>query len=205
MKKLELIGQRFGRLKVVGLSHSTIQGLFWKCLCDCGNEKVILGKRLRRTTRSCGCLSVDTIRKMATTHGQGQTREHAIWCGIKNRCYNSKTKSYRLYGARGVIMSDAWRNSFETFIEDMGVSPHPNSSIERINNNGPYSKGNCKWATAKEQCGNRRSNKWLTYKNISKIQIEWAVELGIDSSHIRFHLKQGRPFEWIYDYFKNKK
>jgi hypothetical protein len=75
---------------------------------------------------------------------------------MKQRCYNPKRKNYKYYGGRGIVVSDEWRNSFETFFADMGPRPSDNHSIERIDSDGPYSKGNCKWATSTEQTWNKR-------------------------------------------------
>lgn len=82
-------------------------------------------------------------------------REKAIWYGIKNRCYNKESRYYYRYGGRGIVMQDSWIESFDNFINDMGLRPTNKHSIDRIDNNGNYTKDNCVWATPQEQLENR--------------------------------------------------
>lgn len=86
-------------------------------------------------------------------------KEYAAWNGMKTRCYNKNRHSFHYYGGRGIVVSDEFKNSFETFLNYIGKAPSPNHSIDRINNDGNYERGNIRWATKKEQMNNKRHTK----------------------------------------------
>ena len=94
----------------------------------------------------------NTYRK---THGLRRTPTYEIWATAKQRCFNPNNQRYRLYGARGITMCERWRNSFQAFYEDMGPRPE-GMSLDRINNDGNYEPGNCRWATQQQQVDNSR-------------------------------------------------
>jgi predicted nucleic acid-binding Zn ribbon protein len=94
------------------------------------------------------------------THGLHGSKEYGIWRGIKKRCRLKSNKEYqKYYGSRGIQVCDRWFNSFESFYADMGPIPSPDHSIDRIDNNGNYEPGNCRWATRHEQGSNKRDNR----------------------------------------------
>ena len=160
-----IAGQRFGRLLVIGFSGTSWRHeAMWLCVCDCGTVLVIGGIGLRsRKTKSCGCLRREvltaTILKATAKHGHtrnyAQTSEYRAWRDAKSRCFNPKTIGYQNYGGRGITMCDRWRDNFEFFLADVGPRPH-GLTLDRINNDGNYEPGNCRWATRKEQRKNQR-------------------------------------------------
>jgi len=156
VRKLDLIGQRFGRLIVIELFDRNAKRTLWKCKCDCGNEKVIdSGSIVSGHTKSCGCFRRDV--KM--THGMHKSPEYKTWVQMRCRCSNKNTPYYMYYGERGIKVCDRWDNSFEDFYKDMGDRPSKYHSIERKNNNGNYEPDNCIWATREEQMRNTRTRR----------------------------------------------
>lgn len=108
---------------------------------------------------------------------------------MKYRCYDSNSNRHQSHGGRGVIVCDRWVRSFSAFLEDMGERPE-GKSIERIDNDGPYCKENCKWATDKEQARNRRSSLIVTYRDKTCTLAELAEDLGIRYKRLWKHFRQ---------------
>lgn len=187
-----LVGQTFGRLTVICISHKNRGAVYWNCLCRCGNiVKVNTAVLNYGHTKSCGCFRKDTMAIIKKTHGMTNTPEYRAWASIKRRCYNKKTKDYREYGGRGICVCDRWINSFQNFFGDMGNRPSASHSIERIDSDGPYSPENCKWATRHEQANNQRSNHLITIGNKTQNMAQWARSVNIKRCTFKARLKRG--------------
>jgi hypothetical protein len=162
----DLTGLRFERLtvlrRVVDVRGSLRVVGLWVCRCDCGGEITTRAGDLRAgRTKSCGCMRREHCRRGPNKqHGESAvgntTSEYWTWRAMKARCYNPKHVGFKYYGARGIHVCDRWRNSYATFIADMGRRPSAKHSIDRIDVNGHYTPQNCRWATASEQRLNQR-------------------------------------------------
>lgn len=127
------------------------------CLCECGGEvEISLDQWTRKRSVSCGCYQKKIVSEMVKSHGLSKSAEYKVWQGMKGRCHNPTHVDYYNYGARDVTVSDEWKESFETFISDMGNRPTPTSTIERVDGLLGYCKENCCWIEKAEQSKNRR-------------------------------------------------
>ena len=205
---IDLTGQRFGRLLVIEcVGRSKNQKSIWRCKCDCGKEKIILAASLRNgRSQSCGCLHNELLIKTFTTHGLGNTRLASIKKGILKRCYKPKCKSYKGYGERGIYVCEEWLNNPSAFFEwslSNGYEDH--LSIDRIDNDGPYSPENCRWATQTEQANNTRRNRILTLNGVSQSPASWARELKVNVGTIYSRMHQNWTDEEILTIPRGKK
>lgn len=194
MPTRDIAGERFGRLVAVRCIGSRQVGgqkkRYWLCVCDCGVERELpQGSLTCGTTMSCGCLLRDTI----TKHGAYKTKVYGVWHAMLDRCRCSTNESFRDYGGRGITVCDRWLD-FQSFLADMGDRPE-GGTLERIDVNGHYCPENCRWATQREQGNNRRNNLRLTANGRTQTLAEWAAELGVPKSSIRYRLARGASVE----------
>lgn len=183
-KALNLTGQRFGMVTVLRPAPKVDNLLAWHCYCDCGTFFVAKGSRLK-SYKSCGCQ-----RGAKPTHGLTHHPDYALWQTMKQRCQNANRQGYERYGGRGIRVCEAWVNSFEQFLRDMGPRPK-GAKIERIDNDGPYAPENCRWATSHEQMQNtHRTHKIAPFGRSCTIG-EAARIWGIPRSRLYQRLKLG--------------
>jgi hypothetical protein len=186
---LRIEGQRFGRLIV--LRHAD-RRRFWVCRCDCGNEREIFSSSLiQGETASCGCLRHERWVARRTKHGMAKTREWNAWHRMLGRCYDPKNISFANYGGRGIQVCPDWRHDFSRFYADIGPAPSPDHSLDRIDTNGHYEPGNCRWATRAEQMRNKRSNCMLEIDGRRMTVAEWARKYGVPHQRVRERLSYG--------------
>lgn len=160
MPLIDLTGQRFGRLIALRPSTlKTVAGKRWECVCDCGGTTVTTSLKLRSGhTTSCGCYQREATALASRTHGHAnRSRTYRTWKEMRQRCLNPKSDKYQWYGGRGIQICERWA-SFENFLADMGERPI-GKTIDRIDNDGHYELGNCRWATHKEQTRKQKAVK----------------------------------------------
>jgi hypothetical protein len=109
------------------------------------------------------------------------------------RCTNPNFKRYQDYGGRGIKVCDRWMD-FANFYADMGDAP-PGMSIDRIDNDGDYTPENCRWATTKQQCNNKRNNRILTLNGVSLTATQWCERIGLSQQTLASRLRAGWPVE----------
>ena len=191
----DLTGQSFGRLTVLRFAGYRKYHGYWTCQCICGTMKDIgQSSLLCGDSQSCGCLRKALVSTRRTSHGRSHTPEHNIWCKMLRRCENPDDAAYDRYGGRGITVCEAW-HVFAVFFRDMGAKPGKQYSIERLDNNGPYSKENCIWALPEVQNRNKRNNRILTCNGITQCLQDWALATGLGHKTITKRLDLGWSVE----------
>ena len=183
-RKLDLTGQRFGRLVVVEEAGRTKHGfVLWKCRCDCGQEVVVSSQHLRSgNTTSCGCFNRERTSETHTKHGKTHHPLYSVWTAMLRRCgvyKGADDETRREYIDRGITVCEEWQN-FETFYTwaiEHGYSK--GLQIDRIDNDRGYGPDNCRWVTPKQNANNRRD----TSKLVDGTPLaEFTSSLGIPTS-----------------------
>lgn len=209
----DLSGRQVGRLQVLQLDTCRSRKpprklLYWWCLCLCGRICSVLSVSLSGTKyqqKSCGCLVKESAAKARAfirqeQHGESKnkTKEYSCWTSMLQRCFNPNNIGYKNYGGRGITVCERWRNSFRSFLEDMGRKPCKNLTLDRIDVNGNYEPYNCRWASRKIQTRNRR----VTVLDEDSVrQIRELRQSGLSLAQIARHLgvKRGVVESVIYN------
>nr|DAU55976.1 MAG TPA: PVL ORF-50-like family [Caudoviricetes sp.] len=194
-------GERFGSLTVISYFGKKNGKSMWRCKCDCGGETISSTSNLMggRST-SCGCkrkkTCSDRMKSINHKHGGAGTRLFRIWTGMRTRCLNKKDKAYPRYGGRGITICAEWKDDFKKFEEwSLSNGYSEELTLDREDNNGPYSPDNCRWATHRQQGNNKRTNTIIQCFGISHTLSEWSEITGIPSGRISSRVKNGWELE----------
>lgn len=163
----------------------------WLCRCDCGKEKPIWATSLHQgRTISCGCYNAekDVIHGLT---GAERSPEYAAWADARRRCHDLKNRSFHNYGGRGIVMCPEWREDPLQFIADVGKKPGPKYTLERVDNDGPYSAANCRWASRLSQSANRRNTAMLSIEGERVPLMTACRERGVSTGMVNSRLRRG--------------
>ncbi len=194
-------GEQYGKWTVLHQVHED-KGVrlhnFWLCRCECGSTHLVRANTLTkgRSTRCRTCPLYPRNKTHGHTRGKGVSPTWQAWTQMRYRCNNPRCKHYANYGGRGIRCCEAW-NSFQTFLADMGERPSAKHSIDRIDNDGDYEPGNCRWATSHEQQNNKRTSVFLTFNGKTISVAQWSRETGIPVSTLHNRILRGWSTEEI--------
>lgn len=188
---IDLTGQRFGILSVISVAGRSSEGrVKWLCKCECGVRKEIVGKSLRSgLAKSCGCGVLKATRERSTTHGLSKHPLHGVLKNIRDRCRNPKNQDYHSYGGRGIKCCFSGLPEFVEWALSAGWAP--GLTVDRVDNDGNYSVGNCRIATRHTQSRNTRRNRLVQVNGRQLCFKDAAAELGVIYSVAMERLKNG--------------
>lgn len=192
-RTVDITGNQYSFLKVLGRSENYTQNRKWVCECACGKICETTKQRLENGgAKSCGCmkskLSSDANRVHGASSGGKNSPEYQSYVAMMHRCYDDKRTEWERYGGRGIIVSeDRWLEpgtGFLNFLDDMGSRPE-GTSLDRIDFNGNYCKENCRWADQRTQAYNsnrrKKGNSTSKYRGVSLFKGKsrpWAARIG---------------------------
>lgn len=187
--RLVAVGDVFGRYVVLGIFRE--QGsrhTYARVQCSCGSPPRYsrLDGLRNGKAQSCGCLH----REVVTKHGAWNTPLFKVWKTMVDRCTNPKNHKYERYGQRGISVCKEWLD-YHTFAKDMSHDYKDGLTIDRIDNDGNYEPGNCRWSTTKQQNRNYSRNLILEHDGKRMCVVDWAAEIGVPASALYYRVQAG--------------
>lgn len=201
MKKLDMIGKKFGRWTVIEEAERQYgTRAFYLCKCECGTTKIVNGYTLRKgLTKSCGCYNAERIKETGTKrvkHGLSGHRLYRIWSGMKDRCSNSNLPEYPRYGGRGIKVCNEWLDNEKFFEWAFMNGYNDNLTLDRIDNDKDYCPDNCRWSTYAEQANNRKNTRHIEYEGNTYTLSEFSKKfLNINRDTFYSRYLKGLPIE----------
>ncbi len=191
-KKIDIVGQRFGRWEVLSESEKRVSGnVFYTCKCDCGTVRDVSSRNLRDgSSMSCGCLNRDIITKFGNS--VYKEKLYSVWNSMKQRCINENDKAYKNYGGRGITVCDEWKNDYIAFKRWALSNGYSEGMwIDRKDNEMGYSPDNCRWSSPKQQSMNKRTTVYVKYCGTLMCLREASEKSGIKWATLRRRIKLG--------------
>lgn len=201
---IQMQGQRYGRLTVLCFEKQVGRKSYWRCICDCGNEKVVRYDCLKSLTiQSCGCLHKETcrqnIKNPKNPNKDLNLRLMGVFHSMRSRCYDPTNVHYDSYGGRGIAIYDEWMNNqslFRKWAFENGFAY--GLTIDRIDNDGIYEPGNCRWSTREQQQNNRRQCVYIEHCGEKLTLTQWARKLNIHPKTLSDRYHRGLPIEKVF-------
>lgn len=200
------IGEQYNYLTVVGLTRDAYGSIAFDCECVCGKRKAYVCNLVAKGyVKSCGCKSKELAKGINYSgHVVNDSRLRKVYKGMKNRCYNEYSHSYKNYGGRGITVCDEWLNDFKVFEEWAIATGYDKDAernkytLDRIDVNKGYSPENCRWITGAEQQRNKRNNVYITIDGVTKLWVDWRRD-GLSSRRLELAKKGLKPVDHTYE------
>ena len=184
------VGEKWAFLEVISGPYRLGDKNYYRTVrCVCGREKPLRSSEINaQTTKSCGCMMLAGKLAAATKHGHtsrkfGRTPEYSVYHAMLNRCYNPNDVAYKYYGERGITVCDRWKNSFQSFVDDMGARPK-GLTLDRVNVDVGYEPSNCVWATMATQSKNKRNNVFIVADGETLCVRDACIKVGISEGKV---------------------
>jgi len=195
--RIDLTGKKYGKLTVIQLAVDDIgKKKKWLCMCECGNRVIVAGSNLRsgHSTQCKGC-QLKAINLKKIKHNKAKSKLYGVWGGMKNRCENPNSKSYKDYGAKGIKVCDEWHEAKQFITWALKNGYAEGLEIDRRDVNGDYSPSNCRWVSRLQNANNKGNNRIFCINGRNMTMAEIARENGIKYKLLHKHLNKGMSIE----------